>query len=283
MVHQSPTATDHKHAPPGAFRPGLLKGKSAFIAGGSSGINLGIAQYLAEYGASVYLVSRSEERVQSAVSSITERGYPALGSAADVRDYEAIASSLEQAAAAFGPLEIVISGAAGNFVAPAIGMTSNGFKAVVDIDLVGTFNVFHASYEHLVKPGASLIAISAPQSKHPYAYQAHVNAAKAGVDMLTRTLALEWGRDGIRVNGIIPGPIEGTEGLARLSPDERSRQRINSTVPLGRLGNVSDVAQVALFLCSPAAAYVSGAIIPCDGGILLVGGGGLTSPLGHST
>lgn len=161
---------------------------------------------------------------------------------------------------------MLVSGAAGNFPALAMDMTPNGFKAVVDIDLLGTFNVMRGAWPHLRKPGASVISISAPQALIPMAMQAHVCAAKAGVDMITRSLAIEWGPAGVRINSVIPGPIDGTEGMARLAPDPATRRRVVDGVPLGRMGNPDDVAGLCLFLASGAAGYVTGAVIPADGG-----------------
>jgi NAD(P)-dependent dehydrogenase (short-subunit alcohol dehydrogenase family) len=125
----------------------------------------------------------------------------------------------------------------------------------------------------LRKPGASIINISAPQSFVPMALQVHVCAAKAGVDMVTRTLAVEWGAQGIRVNSIVPGPTEDTEGMDRLAADAETAEQIKRAVPLKRYGTKNELADLALFLCSPAAAYINGAIIPCDGGMSLMGGG----------
>src|SRR6185295_16943320 len=116
-------------------------------------------------------------------------------------------------------------GAAGNFVAPALGMSANGFKTVVDIDLMGTFHVFRASFAFLRRPGASLIAITAPQAVRPSMFQAHVCSAKAGINMLTKCLAMEWGPAGVRVNAISPGPIADTEGMRRLAPSAEAEQR----------------------------------------------------------
>ena len=203
-----------------AFRPGLLAGKTAFIAGGSSGLNLGIAERFSDLGAKLVVLSRKPQKVEDAAALLVERGGEAIGIAADVRDYGALEAAFAAASARFGALDIVISGAAGNFLAPAVGLSANAFKTVVDIDLLGTFNVFRASWPHLTKPGASLISITAGQAVTPLAFQAHACAAKAGVNMLTKCLALEWGPSGIRVNGISPGPIEDTEGMRRLAPSE---------------------------------------------------------------
>ena len=173
---------------------------------------------------------------------------------------------MAKVAEALGPLDIVVSGAAGNFLAPALGMSANAFRTVVDIDLNGTFNVFRGCNDFLNKPGASLIAITAPLAVNPTMLQVHACAAKAGVNQVVRVLAMEWGSDGVRVNGISPGPIAGTEGMARLSPDEEASARSKNGIPLRRWGEISEVAESAVFLCSDSAAYITGCILDCDGG-----------------
>lgn len=242
-------------------------GKTLFVAGGSSGINLGIARCFAAEGANVALISRSPEKIAAAAAEIGEiNGGRALGIAADVRDYAAVEAALKATHDKFGDIDTVISGAAGNFVAPALGMSANGFKTVVDIDLIGTFNVLRASFEFLRKPGASLISITAGQATRASMFQAHVCAAKAGINMLTQCLALEWGPAGVRVNAISPGPIADTEGMARLAPTPEAEARVKGRVPMRRYGTKDEIGNMALFLSSPAAAYVNGAIIPVDGG-----------------
>ena len=152
-------------------------------------------------------------------------------------------------------------------------MSANGFKAVVDIDVLGTFNTCRAAFAFLRRPGANIINISAPQAFLPMAFQSHVCAAKAGVDMITKTLAIEWGPQGVRVNSITPGPIQDTEGMKRLAPTKDVRDRMKKAVPVGRLGEKNDIAELALFLCSDAAEFINGAIVVCDGGNSLLGSG----------
>ncbi|MBU1378510.1 MAG: SDR family oxidoreductase [Alphaproteobacteria bacterium] len=246
-----------------AFKDNLLAGKVAFIAGGTSGINLGIAKRYAELGAKVAVAGRNPEKATAAAAEI---GHGALGLSCDVRDYAQIQAALQEAKDKLGPLDIVVSGAAGNFVAPALGMSANGFRTVVDIDLNGTFNVFRACYDLLARPGASLIAITAGQAVNPAMMQAHVCAAKAGINQLIRVLAMEWGPLGVRVNGISPGPIAGTEGMARLSPTPESDKAITARIALRRFGEVEEVAESAVFLVSESARYVTGTILDCDGG-----------------
>ncbi len=225
-----------------------------------------MAERFAEAGAAVMLHGRDAEKLDRAATDLLAKGHTVSWAAADVRDYAAITLALQKTRDLFGLIDVLICGAAGNFPAPLMGMSPNGFKAVVDIDLLGTYNTCRAAYEHLRKPGASIVAISANHSTIPYPGQAHVCAAKAGVERLTQVVALEWGCEGIRANLINPGPIEGTEGMARLAPTDAHRARVLESVPLRRLGTRDDVANAALFLCSEAASFITGSVLTCDGG-----------------
>lgn len=242
-------------------------GRHVFVAGGTSGINLGIAEAFARQGAAVSVVSRDPIKVADAVARVELNGGRAAGLAVDVRDSIGLKEAVDALASRFGSFDVVVSGAAGNFLCAAEKLSPNGFRTVVDIDLNGSFNVMHAVFPHLRKPGASVLHITAPQSSVPMRFQVHASAAKAGVDQMTRVLALEWGAFGVRINAISPGPIEGTEGFARLiAPDEETRLRSVASVPLRRFGRTEDIANLALFLSSDHASYLSGAVIPCDGG-----------------
>jgi NAD(P)-dependent dehydrogenase (short-subunit alcohol dehydrogenase family) len=248
------------------FREGLLKGKVAFVTGGGSGIGLSIAERLCEHGARVMLAGRSGEKLEAARRQIEARGGTAAAAALDVRDYGALDAALHRTREEFGLIDVVVAGAAGNFPAPVMGMSANGFKAVIDIDVLGTFNTCRAAYEHLRKPGASVMAISASHATVPIAYQSHVCAAKAGVELFIKTLAIEWGPQGVRCNCITPGPTAETEGMRRLAPTKEVEDRVRASVPLRRLGRKDELADLALFLCSEAASYITGATFVCDGG-----------------
>ncbi|MFK7945086.1 MAG: SDR family oxidoreductase [Paracoccaceae bacterium] len=245
-------------------------GARVMVFGGTSGINLGIAHGFAAAGAEVGVVSRKQEKVDAAVEALSAHGRPVKGYALDVRDFDAVNEACK-AFAADGPIDVLISGAAGNFPAPAVAMSANAFKSVVDIDLLGTFHVVRAAFEHLAKPGASVINITAPQAQVAMPMQSHVCAAKAGIDMLTKTLACEWGLAGVRVNAISPGPIENTEGMDRLAPTENARKAVRKSVPLQRDGRADEIADACLWLSSDKASYVSGVVLPVDGGWLAAG------------
>ena len=253
------------------FRDSLLRGKVAFVTGGGSGICLRIAERFSEQGVKVGLAGRTQEKLDRAAAGIRQQGGEASGFAADVRDYNALSSALQKTRDLYGEIDILLCGAAGNFPAPALGMSANGFKAVIDIDLLGTFNTCRAAYEHLRKPGASIVAISATHAFRPIPLQAHVCAGKAGVDILIKTLAVEWGPAGVRANVVSPGPVDDTEGMRRLAPTDEIRKRLTDTIPLRRFAGKDEIANLALFLCTDAAAYITGGVFVCDGGQSLTG------------
>lgn len=251
------------------FRDHLLTGKVAFVTGGGSGIGQRMAERFAEHGAKVVLVGRKQEKLDAAASAIQAAGGFASTAALDVRDYAAVEAAIKKTHDDLGPIDILLCGAAGNFPASVAGMSANGFKAVIDIDLLGTFNTCRAAHQFLRKPGASVISISANHATVAIANQAHVCAAKAGIELLMKTLAIEWGPEGIRANCITPGPTDDTEGMRRLAPTEEARTAVERSVPIGRYGTKDELADLALFLCSSAAGYMTGAVYHCDGGTSL--------------
>jgi peroxisomal 2,4-dienoyl-CoA reductase len=247
------------------YADGVLNGRVAFVTGGGTGITGGVARAFAEAGASVALVSRKLEHLEPAAQFINENGGNAIPVVADVRQPDQVESAIAKTVEQFGKIDIVINGAAGNFLCKAEELSPNGFGTVVDIDLKGTFNVCRAAFAQLKENRGQILNISATLHYLGTPMQLHVSAAKAGVDALTRNLAVEWGRYGIRVNAIAPGPIEDTEGMQRLVP-EPVRERLKKNVPLGRFGRIADIENAALFVCSDAGSFISGEVLVVDGG-----------------
>ncbi len=250
---------------PTVFRTDLLRGRVALITGGGTGICRGIALAFAAHGADVAITSRKVDHLEPTAREIEALGVRALALPADVRDPAAVAEAVAAVERTFGRLDILVNGAAGNFVCAAEALSPNGFGTVVDIDLKGTYNVSKACLPLLKVRGGVVLNISATLHYLGTAAQIHVSAAKAGVDAVTRTLAVEWGPYGIRVNGIAPGPIENTEGVKRLLEGEK-RARALRLNPLRRLGSTDDVAASALFLSSDAASFINGVTLVVDGG-----------------
>src|SRR5436305_4641879 len=252
------------------FADTLLAGRVAFVTGGGTGITGGVARALAEAGARVALVSRKREHLEPAAERIRAAGGAALAVAADVRAYEEVERAIATTVVEFGGIDIVVNGAAGNFLCRAEELSPNGFGTVVDIDLKGTFNVCRAAFSQLKENRGQILNISATLHYLGTPMQLHVSAAKAGVDALTRNLAVEWGRYGIRTNAIAPGPIEDTEGMKRLVP-EAIKEKLRKRIPMGRFGLIRDIENAAVFLCSDAASFINGEVLVVDGGQWMAG------------
>ena len=267
-------------SPLDVFRPGLLDGRVALITGGGSGIGRGIADTLAALGAHVVLASRKQERVDAAAQEIRAAGGKASGLAVDVREQDCVKEVIARIADEHGRLDVLVNNAAGNFYAPSETLTANAWKSVIEIDLYGTFFCSQAALPVMrATGGGSIVNISMTLHYRGWPLMAHATAAKAGIDALTRTLALEWARDRVRVNAIAPGPIP-TEGVRKAFtpppsaegvPDvfavERAMESFaKKAIPLGRWGSPADIAGMVAFLCSPAASWITGAIMVVDGG-----------------
>jgi peroxisomal 2,4-dienoyl-CoA reductase len=250
------------------YTPGLLKGKAALVTGGGTGICRGIALALAQAGCDVAISSRKVEHLEPTAEEIKRAGVRSLAAAGDVRVPAEVDAVMARTADEFGRLDILVNGAAGNFICMADKLSPNGFGTVVDIDLKGTFNVSRAAYPLLKKQGGVILNISATLQLLGTVGQSHAAAAKAGIDSLTRTLAVEWGPQRIRVNGLAPGPVEGTEGVARLTTPA-SQKLIQEHCPLGRMARIDEVAAAAVFLCSDAASMITGVTLVLDGGLWL--------------
>src|SRR5215204_3459863 len=247
------------------YADGIFNGRVAFVTGGGTGITGGVARAFAEAGAAVALVSRKMDHLEPAAQAINESGGKAIAVACDVRQPEEVETAVAQTIEQLGKIDIVVNGAAGNFLCAAEELSPNGFGTVVDIDLKGTFNVCRATFPQLKEHRGQILNISATLHYLGTPMQLHVSAAKAGVDALTRNLAVEWGRYGIRVNAIAPGPIEDTEGMTRLVP-EPVKDRLRKSIPLGRFGRIADIEKAAVFICSDAASYINGTVLVVDGG-----------------
>jgi NAD(P)-dependent dehydrogenase (short-subunit alcohol dehydrogenase family) len=250
------------------FANDTLQGRTALITGGGSGIGLEIANAYARLGAAVMLVGRTEDRVQTAAEAINTAGGKAAALKCDVRNYDEVKRAVEAAVERFGSLDILVNNAAGNFVCPSAELSPNGFRTVIDIDLNGTFYGCHAAYPHLKasKHGGSIISIITMLGVTGWPGAAHAAAAKGGILSLSRTLAVEWGGDGIRVNTISPGPIGDTEGVKRMYIDAGKGELEAKKTALGRFGAKADIANAAVYLASDLANYVTGENLIVDGG-----------------
>lgn len=255
------------------FKADILKGKVALLTGGGSGIGYEISHQLGKHGASVAIMGRRKNVIDAAVASLRSVGIPAIGIVGDVRKRDYAIRAVESTIEHFGRLDILVNAAAGNFLAPAEDLSPNGFRTVIEIDSVGTFTMCHAALKYLRKgsqgrdssSGGVIINISANLHYTATWYQIHVSAAKAAVDSLTRSLALEWGTDyDIRVNGIAPGPIADTTGLNKLAPEEITSM-LEEKYSI-KFGEKWDIAMAAIYLSSDAGKYVNGTTMVVDGG-----------------
>ena len=268
------------------FRPGLLSGQVALVTGGGSGIGLGISELLASLGMHVVIASRKPEHFETARERIAATGGAVSSVALDVRDQERVRAVVDGIAQEHGRLDLLVNNAAGNFYAPSATLSPNAWRAVLEIDLFGTFHCSQAVYDVMkAQGGGRIVSTSMTLHYRGWPQMAHATAAKAGVDALTRTLAVEWAPERIRVNAIAPGPIP-TEGVRKAftpPPDsgipdrfavaeERMEAHARDRIPLGRWGTPRDVANMVAFLASPGGDWITGAIFVVDGGEWLAKG-----------
>ena len=262
------------------FRADLLTGQVAVITGGGTGIGFGVAELLSELGAHVVLASRKPENLKAGCEKIIAAGGSASAVQLDVRDPERVHAAMQEIGEKHGRIDLLVNNAAGNFYAPSATLSPNAWRSVVEIDLFGTFYCTQAVYPIMAQQGGGrVVSISMTLHYRGWPQMAHATAAKAGVDALTRTLAVEWAPQNIRVNAIAPGPIP-TEGVKKaFTPpadsgvadvfavtNDRMEKYARSAIPLGRWGSPRDIANMVAFLASPGGDWITGSIFVVDGG-----------------
>ncbi|PPQ74233.1 hypothetical protein CVT24_001104 [Panaeolus cyanescens] len=248
------------------FKKDLFKGKVLFCTGGGSGICRGMTEAMMRHGANATIVGRNLERLTQTSKELSQStGQICIPAQADVRKPETLKEAVAKTIEKFGRIDYVICGAAGNFLAPISGLSENAFRTVMEIDTIGTYNTVKATIGHVRSSKGAYIHVSATLHYNATPFQAHVSAAKAGVDALSAVIAVEEGPHGVRSNVIAPGPIANTEGMDRLSAKGETRSAVRN-YPVGRMGEVKDIENATVFLFSDAAAYITGQTIAVDGG-----------------
>lgn len=260
------------------FTTDTLDGQTILITGGGSGLGLAMAKKFASLGSNIAICGRTEQKLQNAIEEISEAGNKKVGAkyyVADVRDYDRVDEMVEEIISDFGSMTGLVNNAAGNFLAASEDLTPGGFKAVVDIVLHGSFNCTHVFGNHLIdheQEGNILNMVTTYSEDTGSAFVLPSACGKAGVLAMTRSLAYEWATYGIRLNAIAPGPFPTKGAWERLVPDEKAEQQFLSKIPAGRYGNKKELANLATFLMSDMAPYITGECVVIDGGERLSAG-----------
>lgn len=260
------------------FTDDTLAGQTILITGGGSGLGLAMAKKFASLGSNVAICGRTEEKLQKAIKEISEAGNDSTEAGyyvADVRDYERIKGMIGEIVSDFGEMTGLVNNAAGNFLAASEDLTPGGFKAVVDIVLHGSFNCTHVFGNYLIdqeKEGNILNMVTTYSEDTGSAFVLPSACGKAGVLAMTRSLAFEWATYGIRLNAIAPGPFPTKGAWERLVPDESAEKKFLSKIPAGRYGDKEELANLATFLMSDMAPYITGECVVIDGGERLSAG-----------
>lgn len=245
-----------------------FEGRAALVTGGGTGLGLEIARFLARGGAKLALASRSATHLEEGAASLRAEGFEPLLVPCDVRDFRAVRRLVREVEGSLGPLRIVVNNAAGNFVRPAEALPEKAFANVVDIVLNGTFYVSRAAGNAMIAhgQGGAILNVVATYAWTGGPGTVHSACAKAGVLAMTRTLAVEWARHGIRVVAVAPGPFDSKGAAERLWPTPELEERVRRSIPLGRFATREEVARASLWLLSDEAAYVTGECLTLDGG-----------------
>lgn len=257
------------------FKEDTLKGEIILITGGGSGLGLSMAHKFAEFGAEIAICGRTEKKLQNAVEELKKHKTRAEYYIADVRDYDVTGEMIEKIISDFGNITGLVNNAAGNFLSASEDLTPGGFKAIVDIVLHGSFNCTHHFGNHLIKQNESgniLNIVTTYAEGSGSAFVLPSACSKAGVLAMTRSLAFEWAEYDIRVNAIAPGPFPTEGAWTRLLPTKKFEKKYLEKIPAGRYGNHEELANLAVFLMSDLAPYITGECVSIDGGEKLSAG-----------
>jgi len=259
------------------LRDDALKGKTIVVTGGGTGLGRAMGSYFLKLGANLVITSRKLEVLQKTADEMaTETGGEVLAVQCDVRDYGQVENVLAQALAKFGKVDALLNNAAGNFISPTERLSANAFSSIIDIVLKGSVNCTLAFGKHWIKEkqAASVLNIVTTYAFTGSAYVVPSACAKGGVLAMTRSLAVEWGKYGIRTNAIAPGPFPTKGAWDRLLPGDLAEKfDFKNRVPLKRVGENQELANLAAFLISDFSGYINGEVITIDGGEWLQGAG----------
>ena len=257
------------------FEKNLLKNKVILITGGGTGLGKSMAMRFAELGASLVIASRRKDVITKTTDQIKEIGSEALGLQCDVRNIDQVQSMVHDTLTHFDKIDILINNAAGNFISPTEMLTPGGFKAVVDIVLIGTFNCSLTVGKEMIKQkNGNILNIVTTYAWTGSGYVVPSASAKAGVLAMTRSLAVEWAKYNIRTNAIAPGPFITDGAWKRLAPPGLNiKKKLKDRIPMKRFGEHLELANLASYLISNQSGYINGEVVTIDGGEWLKGAG----------